>query len=233
MAALGGMGFGSILGALQTIGGIGLGIGQLFKARQFRNLERPMYEISPETQERLGLREQLLQARMPGAAQLERNLAATQQSALYNMGQGATDSASMLAAASAAQAQTNVGLEKLQMAEAEDYYNRLAGLESAQGAMTAERDKQFQDELADYEEKAATAAALKESGIQNILGGVQAGQRQFGQMELLKALRGQQGGGSNMGGMGMLSMMNLPSFNQPYQSMMGQNLGGLKNLMGG
>jgi len=219
-----------ILGALQTIGGIGLGIGQLFKARQFRNLERPMYEISPETQERLGLREQLLQARMPGAQQLERNLATTQQSALYNMGQGATDSASLLAAASAAQGATNVGLEKLAMAESEDYYNRLAGLESAQGAMTQERQRQFEDELADYEEKAATAAALKESGIQNIFGGIQAGQRQLSQMSLLDALKRQQGGGM-MGGMGMMSLMNLPQFKQPYQSIRGQSLGGLKGLI--
>jgi len=182
-------GLGAGLGLLQTAGQIGLGIGQLIQARKYR-MERPDYEIPDVIGQRLGLRQQLLQARMPGAQQAERNIATAQQSGLYNMSQGATDSASILASAAGAQATTNQAMQNLAQMESQDYYNRLSGLESAQGQMAQYQDKEFEDRMKDYQEKQATRSSLIGSGIQNLFGATSAMQEQLGMREEIMRLGG-------------------------------------------
>ena len=188
------MGFAAALGGglnlLRTIGGIGLGIGQLIKARQYR-MERPEYQIPGVVGEQLGLRQQLLNARMPGAQQAEQNIMASQQGAMYNVAQGATDSASILAAAAGAQGTTNKAMRDLSIQESQDYYNRLAGLESAQQNMATYEEKQFADQMAKYQEMQQARAALTESGIQNIFGGAKAGEYGAGMAGQIEAEGGE------------------------------------------
>lgn len=173
-----GAGLGMAGSALQT----GLGLAQMLRARRY-DTQRPTYEIPQEIGNQLALRQQLLNARMPGARQMERNIAESQAAALTNAQQGASSSEELLAASAASQGSTNRALRDLQMREAQDYENRLRGLESAQNQMAAARDREFQiNEMQPYMEDAATRAALTEGGFQNIAGGLASASAQFGKM---------------------------------------------------
>lgn len=159
---------GTAAGAANSLMKTGLGIGQLFKARQYRN-QRPTYQIPDEVGQQLGLRQQLLNARMPGAQQAEQNIQENQAANLYNQQQAVGDSASLLAANASGQGATNRAMRKLAMQEAQDEERRIRGLENAQRTMANYRDKAFKlNELDPYMEDAATRSALIEGGIQNL-----------------------------------------------------------------
>lgn len=176
------MAVGAGLGAANSLLQTGLGIAQMIKARQYRR-ERPVYEIPEEIGNRLALRQQQLNARMPGARQMERNLAASAESARYNQQQGAQSSSELLAAAGATQGTTDRSLRDLQIREAQDYENRTRGLEGAQMAMAQARDKEFEiNKMQPYMEDSATRAALTEGGFQNLSGGLASLSAQAGKM---------------------------------------------------
>lgn len=159
---------GTIAGGAQSLFRLGTGVAQLASARKYR-MERPEYEIPQEISDQLGLRQQLLNARMPGARQAERNIREGQAQSMYNAQQAAGDSTSMLAAAAASQGTSNRAMRDLQIREAQDYENRVRGLERAQGTMAGYRDKEFMmNEMDPYQEASATRSALIEGGIQNV-----------------------------------------------------------------
>lgn len=159
---------GTAAGIGQSLFRLGTGVAQLASARKYR-MERPTYEIPEEISNQLGLRQQLLNARMPGAQDLERNIMQSQAQSMYNAQQAGGDSASLLAAGAATQGGTNRAMRDLQIREAQDYENRVRGLESAQNTMAGFRDKEFQmNEMQPYMEASATRSGLIEGGIQNI-----------------------------------------------------------------
>lgn len=176
------MAIGAGLGAAGSLLQTGLGLSQLLQSRKYRT-QRPTYEIPEEVGNQLALRQQQLNARMPGARQMERNLAASAESARYNQQQGAQSSSELLAAQGATQGTTNRALRDLQIAEAQDYERRTQGLERAQMNMANARDKEFQmNEMQPYLEDAATRSALIEGGFQNISGGLASAAAQVGKM---------------------------------------------------
>jgi hypothetical protein len=131
------------------------------------NPSDPTYKPSPYAQERLGLAQTLLNARMPGATAMERNIYGNQANQQANIERNATSGSQALAMGAAAQGQTNQAFQNLGVQEQQDYYNRAQNLSGAQAGMTQEGDKVYQDQLRDYQEKQSLKNAYLGAAIQN------------------------------------------------------------------
>lgn len=197
--------------------GVGLigTIGSLFgNARANRRLEQlikqnPTYKENPIARERMALAQQLLNARMPGAAALERNIYTNQAGTLDQIQRNATDSSQALALAAGVQGQTNQAFQNLGVQEAQDYYNRLNNLGSAQQGVIAEGDKVYQDQVRRFQDLAQIRGA-QNANRQNSWGTVS--NLGFGLMNYGLAAGGGLGkaggaGQQSSGGMNPLSMM--------------------------
>jgi hypothetical protein len=155
----------------------GLGVGSLInsfvsagKLNRMANAIHPAdptYAVSPYAKDRLGLAETLLNARMPGAASLERNIEANQAAAGANIDRNATSSAEALTMKAQAQGQTNQADANLATQEQQDFYNRLGNLSNAQQGMVAEGDKVYQDKLRDYQEQQQLKNAYMGAAMQD------------------------------------------------------------------
>jgi len=192
--------------------GLGLigGIGKMFGARKAnRELEKllkqnPQYQVNPIAKQRLGLAQSLLNARMPGAAAMERNIYANQANALGQINRNATDASQALALAAGAQGQTNQALGQLGLQESQDYYNRLGNLTGAQQGMIAEGDKQYQDQVRRFQDMVSIRGAQAANRANAWQGLSNLG---FGMMNMGLA------GAGGMGGTG--SMMNSGGYYYP------------------
>lgn len=131
------------------------------------NPNDPKYNTSPYAQQRLGMAQTLLNARMPGASAMERNIYGNQANQLQNINRNATSGSQALAMGAAAQGQTNQAFQNLGVQEQQDYYNRLQNVTGAQQGMTQEGDKVYQDQLRDYQEKMSLKNAYEAAGMQN------------------------------------------------------------------
>jgi len=135
--------------------GLGLigGIGKLFgRGRANRELDKvlaqdPTYQENPLAKERLGLAQTIFNARMPGAASIERNIYSNQANQLANINRVATDSSQALALAANTQAQTNDAFNNLGIQEAQDYQRRYGNLIGAQEGVIREGDKVYADKV--------------------------------------------------------------------------------------
>lgn len=186
-----------------------LGLTQLFRGNRMQP-KRPTYEISPEAQAGLAQRQTQLNARAAGAAQAEQNIYQNQAAAVNNASQGATDAQTLLAAAAGAQGTTNRALNQLQVAENQDYQQRLAGLEAQQANMTQQRDKAFQiNEMQPFIDATNTKAGLTEGGLQNIYGAM-------GDMSAVlgKAYAAQNNKGMSPMGIGLSNLPTMPNMSQ-------------------
>ena len=166
-------GIGMIAGAAEGLFRSGLGIAQLIKARRMRTPQRPTYNIPQPIQNQLGLAQNNLNARMAGAAQAENNIYQNQATAMSNIQQGSTNSATQLGSAAIAQAQTNRSMENLQAQESMDYQRRLQALGQAQNTMAGYQDKQWDiNQYEPYMNAMATKSALQQGGLMNLYGGL-------------------------------------------------------------
>lgn len=228
---------GTAAGIGQSLFRLGTGIGQLTSARKYR-MERPEYEIPQEIEQQLGLRQQLLNARMPGARAAERNIQEAQAQSMYGAQQAGSDSASLLAAAAGSQGTSNRSLRDLQIREAQDYERRVQGLERAQGVMAGYRDKEFQiNQMDPYQEASATRSALIEGGIQNISSALGDTSARLGKMYEAEQMSGLYsnlfGLGAGQSAQGTVSAMNtglMNAFNTA--KMMGSSAGQGAFMMG-
>lgn len=201
------------MGPLSAIGmsaGLVGGIGSIFANRKAnKELERlikqnPTYKSSPIAAQRMALAQQLLNARMPGAAAMERNIYGTQASNLANIQRNATDSSQALSLAAGTQGQTNEAFNQLGIQEGQDYYNRLNNLTGAQQGMIQEGDKVYQDQVRRFQDLAAIRGAQNQNrqsswqGISNLGFGLAS----FGmatEKAGMSALTGGLSGGAGMG----------------------------------
>lgn len=131
------------------------------------NPNDPKYNTSPYAQQRLGLAQTLLNARMPGATAMERNIYGNQANQLQNVNRNSTSGSQALAMGAAAQGQTNQAVQNLGVQEQQDYYNRLQNVTGAEQGMTQEGDKVYQDQLRDYQEKTQMKNAYLAASMQN------------------------------------------------------------------
>ena len=155
------------------VGGIGKMIGRGKANRELKALAKqdPTYSADPRimqmANQRLGLANTLLAARMPGAATAERNIMTNQANQLAGLNRGATDASQALAVAAGIGGQTNQSFENLGQAEAQDYYRRL-GIqgEAQQGVMNeAQRveGNMFNDQLRKYQNKMDIQGAISQN----------------------------------------------------------------------
>jgi hypothetical protein len=162
------------------------------------------YEESPYAKEQLAGARANLNARMPGAAQAERNVYQNQANTLASMGRNATDSSQLLALAGGVQGQTNDAFGNLGVAEAQNRMVQQQQLNNALGVMTNEGDKVFNDKLRKYQEAYNAKQGLMNAGMTNMANGVnQWGQtidNAMGQV-MSFATGGMAGSGSGGGGL--------------------------------
>lgn len=198
--------------------GIGLGgaIGKMFgRGRANRELNKlisqnPSYQINPEAQKRLALANTLLNARMPGAAQVERNIYSNQANRLGQLQRNATDSSQLLALGAAAQGQSNEAFQNLGIQEGQDYYNRLQNLTGAQQGMINEGDKVYQDKVRQFNDLMSIRGAQQQNR-QNTWGDIS--NLGFSLMDFANkgGFKGMFGGGMNKGFGGTFSPTSLPN----------------------
>jgi len=123
----------------------------------------PTYKENPLVRQRFGLAQSLLNARMPGAASIERNIYGTQGNILSNAQRGATDSNQLLLTGSAAQGQSNQAFENLGLQEAADYQRRFNNYTSSNEALVNEGDKVFSDQVRKFENTLQAEGAKNEN----------------------------------------------------------------------
>ena len=158
---------------LGLIGGIGKMVGRAGANSRLRQLERdnPAYKENPEAAKRLGLANTILNARMPGAASMERNIYANQANTIANAQRGATDASQLLAMGGSAQGQTNQAFDNLGIQEAQDYQRRYGNQVGAQEGVIREGDKVFQDQQRRFQDNVGIEGAINENN-QNTWGDI-------------------------------------------------------------
>jgi hypothetical protein len=151
--------------AIGAVGAIGKAIGRGKANKQMDALlaKNPAYTENPLARQRLGLAQTLLNARMPGAVAMERNLFTNQATQLNRLDRGATDASQALAAAAGIGAGTDNSLMQLGMAESQDYQRRLNNLTTAQEGVIQEGDKVFADQTRRYNDEFSVRGAQQQN----------------------------------------------------------------------
>lgn len=119
----------------------------------------PKYKENPLAAQRLGLAQTLFNARMPGAASIERNIYANQANTTAKFQRGATDASQLLSGVAAIQGQTNDAFSDLGIEELRDYQRRFGNLTGAQEGLINEQDKVFQDRVRRFGNRAQIQGA--------------------------------------------------------------------------
>jgi len=160
------------MAGLESLFSLVNGIGQSIRGHGMHP-DRPDYEIPQETQQQLALRQNLLNAGMPGEQQARQDIYTNQANSLAALSRGAGDQGQFLAGLGAAQGTTNNALNRLQTQRQQSYFTSLAGLERAQDNMANARDTQFQlNKLNPYYAAMQEKNQLINSGNQNIASGL-------------------------------------------------------------
>lgn len=135
--------------AIGAAGAIGKAIGRGKSNRKMDELlkQDPKKAVSPIAQERFALAKTLLNARMPGATQVQRNLYTNTANRIAGNTQLATDSSQALALNSQAYGDLGNQLTDLGVTEAQDYQRRFGNYVGAGDTMINEQDKVFEDDL--------------------------------------------------------------------------------------
>lgn len=128
------------------------------------------YVSSPYAQQRLGIAQQLFNGRVPGAANLERNIFSNQGNTLNSINRNATNSAQALALAGATQGQTNDAFENLATKEAMNKQMMLQNLNEGYEGMVREGDKEYQNKLLKYQIDKGDQYNLRNAAWKNIFG---------------------------------------------------------------
>lgn len=158
---------------LPALIGLGVGlagaIGKMFgrgKAnRQLKSLigKNPAYSENPLAGQRLALANTMLNARMPGAATVERNIYTNQANQFSNINRAATDASQALSIAAGVGGQTDRAFSDLGIAEAQDYQRRYGNVVNAQDAVINEGDKMYSDQVRRYQDEVALTGAMNEN----------------------------------------------------------------------
>jgi len=208
---------GAGLGLVGTIGNL-FGAGKANRRLNQLMKQNPTYKENPIARERLGLAQQLLNARQPGAASMERNIYGNQASTLAQVNRNATDASQALALAGSVQGQTNQAFNQLGIQEAQDYYNRLQNLTGAQQGVIQEGDKVYQDQVRRFNDLASIRGAQTQNTANawNTVSNLGFATMNFGLAGGMGSLfNGRQGGGASGNFYGTDSNLQPMAFNTP------------------
>lgn len=159
--------------AAGLVGAAAKGIFGLFqnaKANEIDPVYKP-YETSQYAKDKLGIAGQYLNGRMPGAADIEKNIYGSQANYLKNAERVATDSSQLLALGGLSQEQTNQSFNQLGLEESQYKQGMLQNYNQALDTMTNEGDKEFQDMWNKYQMDMDRKAETRNAGWANIFGG--------------------------------------------------------------
>ena len=207
---------------LGLVGSIGKMFGNAKANRELRTLQAndPNYATSSAgmannklASGRLGLAQTLLNARMPGAQTIERNIYGTQANTTAGINRNATDSATALALQGGVQGQTNQAFNQLGLEEKNNYQQNYQNLVGAQEGMMNENDRAYQDQVRRFGDQAQIGGQINQnrqntwSSISNL---------GFGIADI--GANGGFGGGSSSGGQGMSTGMGWNPARQGFNS---------------
>lgn len=205
------------VGGLGAIGGI---VNMFTSGGRLNKLLQsdPTYQANPIASQRMGLATTLLNARMPGASAMERNIYGNQANQMANVNRNATDSSQALAMGAAAQGQTNQAFQNLGVQEQQDYYNRLQNLSGAQQGMISEGDKVYQDQVRRFQDRAGVTGAQMQNTQQgfNSIGNLGFGGAALGQQFNLGRQQGMSPSLYGNSYMSMQPMSGTPGIGQGY-----------------
>lgn len=216
---------GAILGGLGALGKTISGISQMKKANQINPVWNEVKE-NPLANQNLAATKNLFYGKNRAFTQAEANIRQAQSDQMSNAQRNATDSSTLLATGAGAAGNANQAFSNLAGQEALQQTGILDNLSRAFGMSINEGDKVNANKLMKYQLDSQAQAALRESGMNNIFGGVSdisGGLMQYGNYknakDFNKALSA--GGAQSMvgaqRGMGALNgMFNVAAQGNPY-----------------
>jgi len=205
-----------------TIGALVSGVGALGKVfagakqNKLANQINPIfqqYQQNPLAQENLAVNKNMFYGADPASLKAQSNVMQAQSNQLASAQRGATDASQLLAVGAGLQGGTNEAFSKLAAQEAEGKAGLLGSLNQAYRGVISEGDKAYNSMMQKFEMDAQAKAALRQSGMQNIFGGIGdigAGAMQFG---MLKG-SGMGSGMGTQGFQGFSAMGNNPALAQ-------------------
>lgn len=128
--------------AIGVAGGIGKAVSRGKANKRLKALQNENV-VNPLAKQRLGLANTLLNARMPSAASVERNIYQNQANTISNAQRAATSGNNLLLAGAGVQGQTNQAFNALGEDEANDYQRRYANEVAAQEGVMNEEQRVF------------------------------------------------------------------------------------------
>jgi hypothetical protein len=162
---------GMIIGGLGGVGKSIFGISQMNKAKQIKP-EWAAYEKNKLADQNLGAASNLFYGKNRAFTQAEANIRQAQSNQMSNAQRNATDSATLLATGAGAAENANQAFSNLAGQEAQQQAGVLDNLSRAYGMSIAEGDKVQANKLMKYQLDSQAQSALRESGMNNIFGGI-------------------------------------------------------------
>jgi len=162
---------GMIIGGLGGVGKSIFGISQMNKAKQIKP-EWAAYEKNKLADQNLGAASNLFYGKNRAFTQAEANIRQAQSDQMANAQRNATDSATLLATGAGAAGNANQAFSNLAGQEAQQQAGVLDNLSRAYGMSIAEGDKVQANKLMKYQLDSQAQSALRESGMNNIFGGI-------------------------------------------------------------
>lgn len=141
--------------ALGVIGGIASNISGDKTRKKLEELGKtdPQYFESQYAKQKFGLAQSLLNARMPGSAATEKNIAVQQANTQGNVQRNATDSSQALALAAAGQGQADNAYQQAGVAENQDYMGRVQNYNQGAQGMVDENTKTYDDSVRRWQDQ--------------------------------------------------------------------------------
>jgi hypothetical protein len=202
---------------------------------------RVNYQIPEEAKRALGISEELARPReMAGQTYMQYQMDQEMAKAAGRASKGATNAQDLLAVITELGKAGQEGQLKLGITAAADYNRRQQDLARALAAMATYQDRVTADRQLDWNQRAAAAAAMKESFMKNRMGGLQGLTQVAAQFlgtdagqDLFSGIGGGGGIGSIGGGVGGSTNMNAANAITGAGSMQNSQFGNYGNPAGG
>lgn len=208
-----------IMAGIALAGGVASIIQRSKANKDMRRLmaSNPAYKANPLVADNLGYAKTLLNARMPGAATMENNIAANKASSISNINKAATDSSTALALASGAQGQADDQFQRLGLEENQDFQRRYNNVNSAITDQVGEDDKVFNDSVRRFGNNVEFQGAINQNRANNVseATNMAMGLANFGMAGGMGGMFGGGGGGNAT----YTSHINNPSYRLPASNL--------------
>jgi hypothetical protein len=162
---------GAVLGGVGALGKTISGFSQMKKANQIKPVFAE-YEKNKLADQNLGATQNLFYGKNRAFTQAEANIRQAQSDQMANAQRNATDSATLLATGAGAAGNANQAFSNLAGQEAQQQAGVLDNLSRAYAMSINEGDKVQANKMMKFQLDSQAQAALRESGMNNIFGGV-------------------------------------------------------------